>query len=341
LILIVLLTISLLSVDVRLTKDNQLVIHHDSNVDRTSNFKGEIAHFTYEELQLIDSAYQYTPKGPGKSPYLNSDFPFRGKGYRIPLFSTFMDAFEDNYKNIEIKDNVPLAAELVWKEVQRKHSNDLSKVIVASGHCDVLRHFRDISGGRVATSACEKEGLAFFVTHKIGIGNFWFWLFPPVAVAYQAPVVSSGVWLNFKYFIDAAHSLNQKFMYWVINDANLAHELLDLGADGIVSDRTDIIYNVLHQRKLVQQSLNERLTGVAINSSSAFYIPESNPRETHTCLSLGCKILPLFMNHFTELFAGIIVILVLLFIRTNSRRSNVVSQPSSSRSSKSPKPKKD
>jgi len=299
-------------VDVRLTKDNQLIVHHDPNIDRTSSFKGDVAKFTFSELQLVDSAFQYTPKGPGRAPYVESDFPFRGKGYRLSLFSSFMDAFEDNYKNIEIKDNVPLAAELVWKELQRKHRNDFSKVIVASGHCDVLRHFRDISQGRVATSACEKEGLAFFVTQKLGIGKFWFWLFPPVAVAYQAPVISSGVWLNFKYFVDMAHSMNQKLMYWVINDAELAHQLLDVGADGIVSDRTDIIYSVLYEMKLVQKSLSERLEGITINSTDSFFIPESNPREVHTCLSLGCRVLPIIMNNFKI----IIIVLVVLLLGT-------------------------
>lgn len=303
--------------DVRLTRDGKLVVHHDPNLDRTTEFKGDINKYTYEQLKLIDSAHQYTPKGIGKAPYVATDFPFRGLGHRIPLFSDFMDAFEGNYLNIEIKDNEPLAADLVWKELRRKPNHDLSRIIVASGHCDVLRYFRQISNGTVATSACEKEGLAFFVTQKLGIGNFWFWLFPPTAVAYQAPVVSSGVWLNSEDFVKAAHRMNQKLMYWVINDAELAHSLLDLGADGIVSDRADIIYDVLHQRSLVPKSLKDRLLNITLNNPKSWYIPESNPREVHTCLSLGCKILPIFMNHFTELFISIIVLIVLGIIRLN------------------------
>lgn len=314
--------------DVRLTRDGKLVVHHDPNLDRTTDLKGEIKQFTYEQLQLIDAAHQYTPKGIGKAPYVATDFPYRGLGYRIPLFSTFMDAFEGQYLNIEIKDNEPLAAELVWKELKRKPNEDLSRMIVASGHCDALRHFREISGGVVATSACEKEGLAFFVTQKLGIGNFWFWLFPPTAIAYQAPVMSSGVWLNSDIFIKAAHAMNQKLMYWVINDAELASSLLDLGADGIVSDRADIIYDVLHQRSLVKPSLKDRLLNFTLNSPKSFYIPESNPREIHTCLSLGCKILPVFMNYFTEILVGI-VILLLLVIRLNLPKRSSINAPAS------------
>lgn len=311
------LTIALVVADVRLTRDGKLVVHHDPNLDRTSDIKGEIKQFSYEELQLIDSAHQYTPRGIGKAPYVVTDFPYRGLGYRIPLFSTFMDAFEGQNLNIEIKDNEPLAAELVWKELRRKPNADLSRIIVASGYCDVLRHFREISGGVVATSACEKEGLAFFVTQKLGIGNFWYWLFPPTAIAYQAPVMSSGVWLNSELFVDAAHAMNQKLMYWVINDAEMASSLLDLGADGIVSDRADIIYEVFHQRNLVKPSLKERLLNITLNNPKSFYIPESNPREIHNCLSLGCKILPIFMNHFNELFLIIVALLVLIIIRSS------------------------
>ena len=291
---------------------------------------------------MIDAAHQYTPKGIGKAPYVAADFPYRGLGYRIPLFSTFMDAFEGQFLNIEIKDNEPLAAELVWKELRRKPNEDLSRMIVASGHCDVLRHFRDISGGSVATSACEKEGLAFFVTQKLGIGNFWYWLFPPTAIAYQAPVMSSGVWLNNEAFIKAAHSMNQKLMYWVINDAELAHSLLDLGADGIVSDRADIIYEVLHHRQLVKPSLKDRLLNISLNSPKSFYIPESNPREVHTCLSLGCKILPVFMNHFTEILIAIVVILLaLIYVNLPKRSSSAAasSAPTVARTSNKKKKK--
>lgn len=311
----------------RLTKDLKLVVHHDPNVDRTTNFKGDIASFTYAQLQVIDSAYQYTPKGPGKGPYFEADFPFRNAGYYIPLFSTFMDAFEDSYKNIEIKDNLPLAAELVWQEIQRKHSNDFSKVIVASGHCDVLHHFRKVSGGLVATSACEKEGIAFFLTQKLGIGNFWFWLFPPVAVAYQAPVVSNGLWLNLQYFVDAAHSMDQKLMYWVINDGELAHQLLDLGADGIVSDRADLIYQSFYERKLVQTSLQDRLQGITVNSTTSFYIPESNPREVHSCLTFGCIAFAFFVVQFKVIMAVFLGCLVLAFVALSRTSKHVAHQP--------------
>lgn len=336
------LTSSKLPTDVRLTKDSQLVVHHDPHMDRTTDFKGDIIQYTYEELKLVDAAHQYTPKGVGKAPYVAKDFPYRGLGYRIPLFSEFMDAFNTQYLNIEIKDNIPLAAELVWKELSRKPETDLSRIIVASGHCDVLNHFRTISGGVVATSACEKEGLAFFVTHKLGIGKFWYWLFPPTAVAYQAPVVSSGVWLNSDLFVKAAHRMDQKLMYWVINDAELARELLGLGCDGIVSDRPDIIYSVFHERKLVPDSLEMRLVNTTLNTPNSFYIPESNPREVHTCLSLGCKILPVIMNHFTELFLGIVALLALIIIRTNLPRPEDVAQSiggNSSGSQKSPSKK--
>jgi glycerophosphoryl diester phosphodiesterase len=57
----------------------------------------------------------------------------------------------------------------------------------------------------------------------------------------RIPVVTAG-------FIRRAHALGLAVHVWTINDAAEMHRLLDLGADGIVTDRADLLREVLMER---------------------------------------------------------------------------------------------
>ena len=59
--------------DLKLTKDQQLAVFHDSTLEYRTEVKGEIGNYTMAELKQLDIGYGYTADG-GKT------FPFRGKG---------------------------------------------------------------------------------------------------------------------------------------------------------------------------------------------------------------------------------------------------------------------
>lgn len=63
-----------LETDVRVTKDDELVLIHDSTVDRTTDGSGKVCDFTLEELKKLDA----------------------GRGERIPTFVEFMDYIKDH-----------------------------------------------------------------------------------------------------------------------------------------------------------------------------------------------------------------------------------------------------
>ena len=60
------------AVDVRLTKDEEIIVFHDEFPERTTDLTGRIPNYTFSELKIADAGYHFTD-GTGK-------FPYRGIG---------------------------------------------------------------------------------------------------------------------------------------------------------------------------------------------------------------------------------------------------------------------
>ncbi len=77
--------------DVRMTKDNKLIIIHDRSVDRTTNGMGLVEDLTWNEIKDLDA-------GEWKS--------IKFKGEKVPLFDEALDVFPKNiWLNIHLKGN--------------------------------------------------------------------------------------------------------------------------------------------------------------------------------------------------------------------------------------------
>jgi glycerophosphoryl diester phosphodiesterase len=87
-----------IELDVRASRDGHIVVIHDGSVDRTTNGKGAVTEKTLAELQALDAGYCATPgRGTGTARRGRCDgpaeeFPFRGKGYRIPTLAEVLAA---------------------------------------------------------------------------------------------------------------------------------------------------------------------------------------------------------------------------------------------------------
>ena len=65
-----------LELDCHATRDGEIVVLHDAELERTTNGEGPVSAYTYAELQRIDAGYRFSPDGHA--------FPFRGSGVRVP-----------------------------------------------------------------------------------------------------------------------------------------------------------------------------------------------------------------------------------------------------------------
>ena len=117
-----------IELDVQLTKDGEIVIIHDETIDRTTDGKGEVVSYTYEELSKFDASYIY-----------------RGKvGFnKIPTLREYFELIKDTniITNIELKTGINEyigIEEKVWDLI--KEFNLTKRVIISSfNHYSILR----------------------------------------------------------------------------------------------------------------------------------------------------------------------------------------------------------
>ena len=61
----------------------------------------------------------------------------------------------------------------------------------------------------------------------------------------QLPISYQGFEIVTPRLLKVAHSLNLKVEIWTINDIETSKKLITLGVDGIITDRPDLIDNLL------------------------------------------------------------------------------------------------
>jgi glycerophosphoryl diester phosphodiesterase len=211
-----------LELDVRLTKDGHLVVIHDATVDRTTNGTGAVGSLSLDEIGRLDAAFDYSADG-GRT------YPLRNTGVTIPRLAEVFERFPNSPVNIELKDDSLTAAETLCRLVTEYDVTQ--KIIVASFHSRVIRHFRSICPD-TPTAATAGETGWFALLSRLRLENFYC----PHAAALQVPEEAYGFPLVTQRFVDAAHNRGLKVHVWVVNDPSEKQKYLNMGVDGIITD---------------------------------------------------------------------------------------------------------
>ena len=216
------LGVDVLEMDIHRTRDSQLVVLHDSTVDRTTNGTGAVDQFTLAQLKKLDAAYHWSPDS-GKT------FPLRGRGLSVPALSEVFEAFPRMRMNIEIKD--PEQTELHTLCALIHECGMDRNVMIASFESGALKKFRSACPG-ITTSAGASEVMLFYVLQKVYLES----IYSPAALALQVPQSYGDLQVVTKRFVEAAHSRNLKVHVWTVNSVDDMKSLLELGVDGIMTD---------------------------------------------------------------------------------------------------------
>ena len=227
-----------LEMDAHITKDGRIVLMHDEGVDDTTDGTGLIEDLTLAELKGLDAAYDWSADD-------GLTFPFRGRGIQVPTLDELFQNFPQMRYVIEIKlTRNPIDGPLC--ELIRQH-NMQDKVMVASFHDVAMKNFR-ATCPEVATSASRTE-----VRNYVLLGKAFLWGF--IRPAYQTiqppydPEESLGIPIMTERFVRESHAKNIRVEPWTVNDPELMQRYIEWGVDGIITDRPDLMLNIMNNRE--------------------------------------------------------------------------------------------
>lgn len=223
-----------LEMDLRLTRDGALVTLHDETIDRTSDGTGRAIDFTVSELKTRNFGFKFRdPEGKQ---------PFRDTPARIAVLEELFQRFPTIPMVLELKDRGTtgaIAASALRALIDRHHR--AKTVIIASFDDQTLAEFRRLTGGGVFT-ACGMATTRSFVMMNLARLD---WFAPVGYQALQIPTTKLGYQLDTPRLIRSAHDRNMAVHYWTINDPEEMRRLIRLGADGLMTDRPDLMRKVL------------------------------------------------------------------------------------------------
>lgn len=230
--------VDVLETDIHLTKDNEFVLFHDEDIERTTGRPGTIRERTLEELRQIDLGETFTLDG--------TTYPFRGKGLHAITLTEALTAFPDIVFNIDMKDNNPEAPVLLTNLLRNHNRTD--SVIVGSFHSNIVNRLHEIAP-EVAIAANPSQVKRFVLGLKTRLLPLMVRSIP--FKAFQVPIRSGSIEVVNPRFIRAAHQRMVAVHVWTINNQDEMEALLDMGVDGIFTDKPALLREILHDRGLL------------------------------------------------------------------------------------------
>ncbi|WP_334171743.1 glycerophosphodiester phosphodiesterase [Sinomonas sp.] len=210
-----------LETDVRATSDGVLAAFHDETLDRVTDRSGPLAALTWAEVSRARI-------GPAE---------------RVLRFEELAEALPDAYLNVDVKSPdaiAPLAAAI---ERMRLHE----RILVASSSDARRRAVVSRLSRRVASSAGMRTVALLAYGGPAAPPGLFRWALRDVD-CFQVPERQGRLPVMTPRFLARAHALGRQVHVWTVNEAADMVRLLDLGVDGLVSDRADVLRDVFEAR---------------------------------------------------------------------------------------------
>ena len=256
---------AMMETDVSITKDGVVILSHDVRLDRKTNVTGAIADWNYADLiaQKVDFGYTNqtksqvrvegselvrftTDEGKTVTPldvtYPEGVQPRDSEVFLATTLEELITAFPENAINVEIKQEGDLGMQCMQEVLRLLEKHDAwDRVVLASFHNDIYAEYQRLQkAGEVPETFMCSPGLGnaamFYVMHLLGLDVF----FQDDMCVFQLPIDYELGGLTFdlatEYLVDTAHDHNLAVHYWTINHPDEMRMLIDIGADGIMSD---------------------------------------------------------------------------------------------------------
>jgi glycerophosphoryl diester phosphodiesterase len=214
-----------LETDVHTTADGVVFVFHDNTLDRVTDGTGRVA-----DLAAADVARAQIG---GREP--------------VPTFDDLITGLPGVRLNVDVKDwnSVPSLAAAIERH-QAHH-----RVLVTSFSDRRRRAVLKRLSQPVASSAGVVPVALFVVLGRVLPWPIFRWTMRRIlwnVQALQVPARRSGIEVVTPGFIRRAHRLGLMVHVWTINDPAEMRRLLELGVNGLVTDRADLLRDVLLER---------------------------------------------------------------------------------------------
>jgi glycerophosphoryl diester phosphodiesterase len=207
-----------LETDVRVTRDGHLVCFHDETLGRVTAATGPVRSKSLRELRALR---------------INGIEP-------IPTFDEALDAFPDQFFTIDSKDLAGIAP--LVRSLRRKGVAE--RVCIAGAWDGWLAHVhREVPS--VTTALGWRSLTTLLMCARAGVR-------PPRALATapfaHVPFKLGRVPIFVERLVAMSHELGVRVVTWTVDEPVVIRRLLDAGVDAIITDRPDVLREVLVAR---------------------------------------------------------------------------------------------
>ena len=207
--------------DAHATSDGVAVVLHDETLDRTTDAHGLVRELPWREVRAARIG--------GVEP--------------VPLLEDLLGSWPDLRVNIDVKEAAGIYP--VAEVIERTAAHD--RVLVGSFSAARRRATLRRLTRPVATCAATTESARFLLDARAGRPLEW--LCRRVDCL-QVPAAVGPLTVVDERTLAAAHAAGLKVHVWTVNEPDEMRRLLDLGVDGLISDRADLLRGVLEERGL-------------------------------------------------------------------------------------------
>jgi glycerophosphoryl diester phosphodiesterase len=228
-----------LEIDVRGTADGVPVVFHDADVSRTTNGSGLVHQTQLRDLQEMDAAWWFSPDGGGS-------YPLRKQGYRVPTLDEVLREFPAARLHIDVKQASPRIVAAVLAILRRHGAQD--RVFLGSSFDGITRQIRRDAPDFATFPA--RYGLwtlyGFHLAHAL-----WLYHFRDEVISI-VPTLPMGRQVVTPRLVRSIHARGRRIFVFLVDDPSQQRRLLEMGVDGIMTDRPDVLRACLNDWEAVR-----------------------------------------------------------------------------------------
>ncbi len=222
-----------LELDVHMTRDGHPVVSHDPSAQRMAGVAARWKDVDLAQARAFDVGWGFVAPDGGR--------PFAGTGVKVTTFEELLVELPGVILNVDVKQASPSMVGPMLR-LLRKHDAE-HRVILASFQLRTLLEIRR-RGYDGDTALSQPEVAALLCSPRALFARA-----PLTGGCAQIPTQVGPITLARRGFLDKCHALGMRVDFWTINDPAEARRLLDLGADGIMTDDPRAVAPVFAERR--------------------------------------------------------------------------------------------